>query len=99
MCAMLSSHPYFNLATNIVNFIIPFLNNWDPKIRSVVFNTIKGIFAKDKRGEISYEVSLHEESQCNVGQNVKYFSVTDCAPHKYLGQNKFEYQECSRHSS
>ncbi len=57
MCKMLVSHPYFNLATNIVNFVVPFLNFWDPAVRAIVFDAIKGVFRIDKRGEISYEVS------------------------------------------
>jgi hypothetical protein len=52
------SHPYFNMSTNIANFLVPYLNNWDPVIRTSVFNYIKSLFRVDKRGEISYEVLL-----------------------------------------
>jgi len=57
MCNMLISHPYFNLATNIVNFVIPFLNHWDELARKAVFAAAKAVFRIDKRGEISYEVN------------------------------------------
>lgn len=58
MCRMLESHPYFNLSVNIVNFIIPLLNNWNAEVREMVSNTIRSVFKNDKRGEISYEVMI-----------------------------------------
>ena len=58
MCRMLLTHPYFNLSVNITNFIIPFLNNWNPDVRKVLVDTLKVVFRNDKRGEISYEVSI-----------------------------------------
>lgn len=56
MCGMLLTHPYFNMSVNIVNFVIPFLNNWNPVVRKIVFDAIKTVFRVDKRGEITYEV-------------------------------------------
>lgn len=56
MCRMLESHPYFNLSTNIVNFIVPLLNNWNPELRQIVTDTVRNVFRNDKRGQISYEI-------------------------------------------
>lgn len=73
MCRMLESHPYFNLSVNIVNFIIPLLNNWDPTVRDIVTNTVRVVFRNDKRGEISYEIVR----RINVLVKTKYKSGKD----------------------
>ncbi|CAG7824019.1 unnamed protein product [Allacma fusca] len=56
MCKMLVHHPHFNMAVNIVNFVVPFLNNWNDESRKIVHDSIKLLFKNDKRGDISFEV-------------------------------------------
>ncbi|XP_017782223.1 PREDICTED: nucleolar complex protein 3 homolog [Nicrophorus vespilloides] len=56
MCDLLVSHPYFNFAQNIVQTIVPFLNNPNKNVRQLVAAACKTVFKEDKREEITLKV-------------------------------------------
>ena len=55
MCSLLTSHPHFNFATNILHAVIPILSNSDSEARKVVKSSLEEVFRGDLRGEISRE--------------------------------------------
>lgn len=58
MCELLTTHPYFNFSVNIVNYILPFLDNKQRNVRERVAQCISQIFKDDKRGQLSLTVSI-----------------------------------------
>lgn len=59
MCELLTVHPYFNFSANIVNYILPFLDNKRNGVREKVARCISQIFKEDKRGQLSLTVSYN----------------------------------------
>ena len=55
MCSLLTAHPHFNFATNILHAVIPILSNSDSEARKVVKASLEEVFRGDLRGEISRE--------------------------------------------
>lgn len=58
MCELLIVHPYFNFSVNIVNYILPFLDNKNSNVRGKVAKCISQIFKEDKRGQLSLTVRI-----------------------------------------
>lgn len=56
MGELLVTHPYFNFSVNIVNFLIPLLNNKRTSLREQVKKCISQVFKEDKRGELSLTI-------------------------------------------
>jgi len=63
MCELLVTHPYFNLSDNIVNHILPFLDNKCDNVREKVAKCISQIFKEDKRSEISLKVRTYYDNK------------------------------------
>lgn len=57
MCELLVTHPYFNYSVNVVNFLIPLLDNKHESVRQEVLNSISRVFKEDKRAELSLKVN------------------------------------------
>jgi len=55
MCQLLTAHPHFNFANNILHAIIPILSNSNQEARTNVKNSLEELFKSDMRGEISLE--------------------------------------------
>merc|ERR1719516_661839 len=55
MCQLLTAHPHFNFAKNILHAIIPILSNSNQEARTNVKNILEELFKSDMRGEISLE--------------------------------------------
>ncbi|XP_072748758.1 nucleolar complex protein 3 [Anoplolepis gracilipes] len=56
MCELLTAHSYFNFSVNIVNYILPFLDNKQSNVREKVAQCISQIFKDDKRGQLSLTI-------------------------------------------
>ncbi|KAG8039718.1 hypothetical protein G9C98_000447 [Cotesia typhae] len=56
MCDLLATHPYFNYSSNIVCFLIPYLNNKYPKVREIVAKCFSQIFKEDKKLELTLTI-------------------------------------------
>ena len=56
MTELLISHPEFNFTENIIQFSIPYLNNPNSDLRSIVKNGLDRLFKNDKKGQVSYLV-------------------------------------------
>ncbi|CAL4084675.1 unnamed protein product, partial [Meganyctiphanes norvegica] len=56
MGELLVRHPYFNYSGNIINMMIPYLNNRDQQIRETVLFGINKTVRADKLGYLSLEV-------------------------------------------
>jgi len=56
MCQLLTSHPQFNYAQNIVAFVVPYLSSGLAQLRSIALESLQALFRADKRGEISHVV-------------------------------------------
>lgn len=57
MCSLLTAHPHFNFATNILHAVIPILSNSDTAARTLVRISLEEVFRGDLRGEISQEAT------------------------------------------
>merc|ERR1711936_377992 len=55
MCQLLTAHPHFNFATNILHAVIPILSNSNQEARNNVKKSLEELFRGDMRGEISLE--------------------------------------------
>nr|KAG5707619.1 hypothetical protein BaRGS_031001 [Batillaria attramentaria] len=53
---MLVSHPHFNYRSNIITFLVPFMNRKNPKISDPVCDAMKQLFRSDKSGEATLEI-------------------------------------------
>lgn len=56
MSDLLVAKPYFNFASNIANYLVPFLNNHSRTIRTLVATCFGQVFKEDRRGEISLNI-------------------------------------------
>lgn len=56
MCDLLVAHPYFNFSGNIVQAIVPFLNNRNKEVRDIVKTSVKTIFKEDKKEETTLKL-------------------------------------------
>ncbi|KAL3864374.1 hypothetical protein ACJMK2_006064 [Sinanodonta woodiana] len=56
MSAMLVNHPHFNFRNNLITFLVPFMNDQNPKISDVVCEAVKAVFRTDKLGEATLEL-------------------------------------------
>ncbi|XP_058792959.1 nucleolar complex protein 3 homolog [Phymastichus coffea] len=56
MCDLLLTKPYFNFASNISHYLVPFLNNHSRSIRTLVATCFGQVFKEDKKGEISLNI-------------------------------------------
>ena len=54
MTELLISHPEFNFTENIIQFSVPYLNNANLELRSIVKNGLDRLFKNDKKGQVSY---------------------------------------------
>ena len=55
MCQLLTLHPHFNFAKNILHAIIPILSSSKVESRNLVKNAVEELFKSDMRGEVSLE--------------------------------------------
>lgn len=58
MTKLLASRPYFNFSSNMANFLIPFLDHKDSKVRNIVEKCFTQVFKEDMRGDLSLMVSF-----------------------------------------
>lgn len=56
LCELLVNQPYFNYSPNIVQLIIPYLDNPSPNVRKMVADYVMEVLKGDKRGEISLDI-------------------------------------------
>lgn len=56
MCDLLIAQPYFNYSENIVQAVVPFLNNRNTTVRQIVGNSCKIIFKEDKKEQITLKI-------------------------------------------
>lgn len=56
LCELLLNQPYFNYSPNIVQLIIPYLDNSSANVRKMVADYVMQVIKGDKRGEISLDV-------------------------------------------
>lgn len=56
LCELLTSHPYFNYSTNIVQLLTVYLDNPDPEVRKTVENCYKRLFKDDKKRLITLTI-------------------------------------------
>ncbi len=56
LCDLLTAHPHFNYAPNIVRLVVPFLNVKSNQMSESVSDAFRQIFKGDKKGEISLTV-------------------------------------------
>lgn len=56
MCELLVTHPYFNYSQNIVQVVVPFLNNANQNVRHIVASSCKILFNEDKKEQITLKV-------------------------------------------
>lgn len=56
LCELLVNQPYFNYSPNIVQLIIPYLDNPSPNVRKMVADYVMQVLKSDKRGEISLDI-------------------------------------------
>lgn len=59
LCELLTSHPYFNYSTNIVQLLTVYLDNPDPEVRKTVENCYKRLFKDDKKRLITLTVCIY----------------------------------------
>ena len=57
MCQLLTNHPHFNFATNILHAVVPLLSSSNLEARAIVKKSIEEVFRGDLRGEISMEAT------------------------------------------
>lgn len=86
MCELLSTHQYFNFSTNLVQFLVPFLNNRDTAIREILVNCISKIFKDDKKEELSLQVS-HLNFRAKDTDFIRNNFNADCTSNKQTCQN------------
>jgi len=55
MCQLLTAHPHFNFATNILHAVVPILSNSNEEARNTVKRSLEEMFKDDMRGEISLD--------------------------------------------
>ncbi|KAF6774918.1 hypothetical protein AHF37_05920 [Paragonimus kellicotti] len=55
-CQLLEAHPRFNFSEELIQSVLPYLNNTSEKLSSIVFNTFKTVFANDREGEASLSI-------------------------------------------
>lgn len=56
ICDLLVTHPYFNYSENIVQVVVPFLNNRNRNVREIVAGCCKTVFKEDKKEKISLKI-------------------------------------------
>ena len=57
MCGLLSAHPHFNFRSNLVRIVVMGTNHQLADVREACCQCLGGVFADDKQGEVSLEVT------------------------------------------
>ena len=73
MMELLISHPEFNFTENIIQFSVPYLNNANLDLRTIVKTGLDRLFKNDKRGQVSYLVvrSINHHLKAKKRQKIR----------------------------
>ncbi|KAL8621272.1 hypothetical protein ACOMHN_008097 [Nucella lapillus] len=56
MSALLTTHPHFNYRSDVITFLVPYMNDKNTQVSDIVCRAAKHLFAVDKSGEVTLEV-------------------------------------------
>lgn len=56
MCKLLTAHPHFNYRSDVITFLVPFMNHKNSKFSDVVCQAMKDVIIEDKSAHVSLEI-------------------------------------------